>query len=96
LFTVRCRGHKDKIFVIKWNPFDATKLVTVGIKHIKFWAQTGACSIVSLASNMHFIPFVKLTHTDVTVLSFQLFNPLARKFCHFSVSVKTQEDLTHN
>ncbi|KAK7103893.1 echinoderm microtubule-associated protein-like 6 [Littorina saxatilis] len=35
------RGHKDKIFVIKWNPFDATKLVTVGVKHIKFWNQTG-------------------------------------------------------
>lgn len=36
-----CRGHSDKIFVIKWNPFDGTKLVTVGIKHIKFWSQTG-------------------------------------------------------
>lgn len=40
------RGHKDKIFVIKWNPFDATKLVTVGIKHIKFWNQTGRCCLV--------------------------------------------------
>ncbi|XP_071162130.1 echinoderm microtubule-associated protein-like 6 [Mytilus edulis] len=35
------RGHKDKIFVIKWNPSDNTKLVTVGVKHIKFWTQTG-------------------------------------------------------
>ncbi|GFN97686.1 echinoderm microtubule-associated protein-like 6 [Plakobranchus ocellatus] len=35
------RGHKDKIFVIKWNPLDHTKLVTVGVKHIKFWTQTG-------------------------------------------------------
>ncbi|KAI0227896.1 Echinoderm microtubule-associated protein-like 6 [Lamellibrachia satsuma] len=35
------RGHKDKIFVIKWNPHDGTKLVTVGVKHIKFWTQTG-------------------------------------------------------
>ncbi|XP_074647902.1 echinoderm microtubule-associated protein-like 6 [Tubulanus polymorphus] len=35
------RGHKDKIFVIKWNPFDHTQLVTVGIKHIKFWVQAG-------------------------------------------------------
>ena len=35
------RGHKDKIFVIKWNPFSSDQLVTVGIKHIKFWTQTG-------------------------------------------------------
>ncbi|XP_055878559.1 echinoderm microtubule-associated protein-like 6 isoform X2 [Biomphalaria glabrata] len=35
------RGHKDKIFVIKWNPFNHDKLVTVGVKHIKFWVQTG-------------------------------------------------------
>ena len=35
------RGHKDKIFVIKWNPHEANKLVTVGVKHIKFWTQTG-------------------------------------------------------
>ncbi|XP_012942464.1 echinoderm microtubule-associated protein-like 6 isoform X2 [Aplysia californica] len=35
------RGHKDKIFVIKWNPLDHSKLVTVGVKHIKFWTQTG-------------------------------------------------------
>ncbi|KAK3093757.1 hypothetical protein FSP39_019782 [Pinctada imbricata] len=35
------RGHKDKIFVIKWNPFEQSKLVTVGAKHIKFWTQTG-------------------------------------------------------
>lgn len=41
------RGHKDKIFVIKWNPFDATKLVTVGIKHIKFWNQTGGRSLMA-------------------------------------------------
>ncbi|XP_046338524.1 echinoderm microtubule-associated protein-like 6 isoform X1 [Haliotis rufescens] len=35
------RGHKDKIFVVKWNPFENSKLVTVGVKHIKFWSQTG-------------------------------------------------------
>ncbi|XP_033122529.1 echinoderm microtubule-associated protein-like 6 [Anneissia japonica] len=35
------RGHKDKIFVIKWNPYIHDKLVTVGVKHIKFWNQTG-------------------------------------------------------
>ena len=35
------RGHGDKIFMICWDPFDTDKLVTVGIKHIKFWSQVG-------------------------------------------------------
>ena len=35
------RGHKDKIFEIKWDPNIPDLLVTVGMKHIKFWTQTG-------------------------------------------------------
>uniref|UniRef100_UPI00398E636F echinoderm microtubule-associated protein-like 6 isoform X3 n=1 Tax=Pristiophorus japonicus TaxID=55135 RepID=UPI00398E636F len=35
------RGHKDKIFVVKCNPQHIDKLVTVGIKHIKFWQHAG-------------------------------------------------------
>lgn len=35
------RGHKDKIFVVKWDPHNAERLVTAGMKHIKFWTQTG-------------------------------------------------------
>ncbi|NWU55111.1 EMAL6 protein, partial [Dromas ardeola] len=35
------RGHKDKIFVVKCNPHHVDKLVTAGMKHIKFWQQTG-------------------------------------------------------
>lgn len=35
------RGHKDKIFGIKWNPHNHDQVVTVGVKHIKFWTQTG-------------------------------------------------------
>ncbi|XP_032508137.1 echinoderm microtubule-associated protein-like 6 [Phocoena sinus] len=35
------RGHKDKIFVVKCNPHHVDRLVTVGIKHIKFWQQAG-------------------------------------------------------
>uniref|UniRef100_A0AAX7TW25 EMAP like 6 n=1 Tax=Astatotilapia calliptera TaxID=8154 RepID=A0AAX7TW25_ASTCA len=35
------RGHKDKIFVVKCNPMVTDKLVTVGIKHIKFWQLAG-------------------------------------------------------
>ncbi|GCB64382.1 hypothetical protein scyTo_0011737, partial [Scyliorhinus torazame] len=35
------RGHKDKIFVVKCNPHHVDKLVTVGIKHIKFWQHAG-------------------------------------------------------
>ncbi|KAF4802612.1 hypothetical protein TURU_023792 [Turdus rufiventris] len=34
------RGHKDKIFVVKCNPHHVDRLVTVGMKHIKFWQQT--------------------------------------------------------
>jgi WD40 repeat protein len=37
--TVRC--HKDRVFNIKFNPHDSSKLVSVGIKHIKFWTWTG-------------------------------------------------------
>ena len=39
--NVHRRGHKDKIFVIKWNPQNPDLLVTAGMKHIKFWTQTG-------------------------------------------------------
>uniref|UniRef100_A0A3Q1BB23 HELP domain-containing protein n=1 Tax=Amphiprion ocellaris TaxID=80972 RepID=A0A3Q1BB23_AMPOC len=35
------RGHKEKIFVVKCNPLLMDKLVTVGIKHIKFWQHAG-------------------------------------------------------
>ena len=35
------RGHKDKIFMISWNPHVAEQLVTVGVKHIKFWNRAG-------------------------------------------------------
>uniref|UniRef100_A0A3B4GUS1 EMAP like 6 n=1 Tax=Pundamilia nyererei TaxID=303518 RepID=A0A3B4GUS1_9CICH len=35
------RGHKDKIFVVKCNPMVTDKLVTVGIKHMKFWQLAG-------------------------------------------------------
>ena len=35
------RGNKEKIFCIKWNPHAGDKLVTIGVKHIKFWSQVG-------------------------------------------------------
>ncbi|XP_031434832.1 echinoderm microtubule-associated protein-like 6 isoform X2 [Clupea harengus] len=35
------RGHKDKLFVVKCNPLLMDKLVTVGMKHIKFWQLAG-------------------------------------------------------
>ncbi|XP_008295351.1 echinoderm microtubule-associated protein-like 6 [Stegastes partitus] len=35
------RGHKEKMFVVKCNPLLMDKLVTVGIKHIKFWQHAG-------------------------------------------------------
>jgi WD40 repeat protein len=35
------RGHKDKIYVLEWNPFNNNYFVTVGEKHIKFWTHNG-------------------------------------------------------
>ncbi|XP_041920805.1 echinoderm microtubule-associated protein-like 6 isoform X3 [Alosa alosa] len=35
------RGHKDKLFVVKCSPLLMDKLVTVGMKHIKFWQIAG-------------------------------------------------------
>ena len=35
-------GHKDRIFMIRWNVFEIGQLVTVGVKHIKFWVRVGA------------------------------------------------------
>ncbi|XP_047191015.1 echinoderm microtubule-associated protein-like 6 isoform X1 [Scophthalmus maximus] len=34
-------GHKEKIFVVKCHPVLMDRLVTVGIKHIKFWQHAG-------------------------------------------------------
>ena len=39
------RGHKDKIFMIKWDPHSQDQLVTVGVKHIKFWTQAGKMDV---------------------------------------------------
>ncbi|CAB4035433.1 echinoderm microtubule-associated -like 6 [Paramuricea clavata] len=36
------RGHKDKIYVLEWNPFNNNYFVTVGEKHIKFWTHNGS------------------------------------------------------
>uniref|UniRef100_A0A8I3NA01 EMAP like 5 n=1 Tax=Canis lupus familiaris TaxID=9615 RepID=A0A8I3NA01_CANLF len=35
------RGSKDKIFVVKMNPYVPDKLITAGIKHVKFWRRAG-------------------------------------------------------
>ena len=35
------RGHKDVIYNLEWNPYDVNKLVSVGVKHIKFWTLNG-------------------------------------------------------
>ena len=35
------RGHKDKIFMLQWNPASGDHMITVGVKHIKFWTQAG-------------------------------------------------------
>uniref|UniRef100_A0A673LU81 Echinoderm microtubule-associated protein-like 5 n=1 Tax=Sinocyclocheilus rhinocerous TaxID=307959 RepID=A0A673LU81_9TELE len=35
------RGSKDKIFVIKINPYMPDKLITAGVKQMKFWHRAG-------------------------------------------------------
>ncbi|EHB11852.1 Echinoderm microtubule-associated protein-like 5, partial [Heterocephalus glaber] len=35
------RGSKDKIFIVKMNPYVPDKLITAGIKHMKFWRRAG-------------------------------------------------------
>lgn len=35
------RGAKDKIFDAKFNPLDRTKILTCGVRFIKFWQHTG-------------------------------------------------------
>uniref|UniRef100_A0A4W4FP77 HELP domain-containing protein n=1 Tax=Electrophorus electricus TaxID=8005 RepID=A0A4W4FP77_ELEEL len=34
-------GHSDRIFDITWDPFQQNRLVSCGVKHIKFWAICG-------------------------------------------------------
>ena len=36
------RGHKDKIFDVRWDPNEDGRFVTVGMKHIKFWKKVGS------------------------------------------------------
>lgn len=47
-FVILCnwlfRGSKDKIFVVKINPYLPDKLVTAGVKHMKFWHKAGKTS----------------------------------------------------
>lgn len=35
------RAHKDKIFELRWDSNHVDKLVTVGVRHLKFWTQAG-------------------------------------------------------
>ena len=58
LFFIR-RGHKDVIYNLEWNPYDVNKLVSVGVKHIKFWTLNGKFAWGYLAVPEH---FVKLVH----------------------------------
>lgn len=40
-FVIFFRGSKDKIFVVKINPYLPDKLITAGVKHMKFWHKAG-------------------------------------------------------
>ncbi|KAK7903892.1 hypothetical protein WMY93_016499 [Mugilogobius chulae] len=45
------RGSKDKIFVVKINPYLPDKLITAGVKHIKFWHKAGG-GLIGRKGNM--------------------------------------------
>ncbi|MEQ2255440.1 Echinoderm microtubule-associated protein-like 5, partial [Ilyodon furcidens] len=45
------RGSKDKIFVIKINPYLPDKLITAGVKHMKFWHKVGG-GLIGRKGNM--------------------------------------------
>lgn len=49
------RGSKDKIFVVKINPYLPDKLITAGVKHMKFWHKAG---------KTHRLFFLLLTSSD--------------------------------
>ncbi|KAG8014924.1 Echinoderm microtubule-associated protein-like 6 [Nibea albiflora] len=34
-------GHSDRIFDVAWDPFQPSRLVSCGVKHIKFWTLCG-------------------------------------------------------
>ncbi|XP_053700273.1 echinoderm microtubule-associated protein-like 5 [Synchiropus splendidus] len=45
------RGSKDKIFVVKINPYVPDKLITAGVKHMKFWHKAGG-GLIGRKGNM--------------------------------------------
>lgn len=52
------RGSKDKIFVVKINPYMPDKLITAGVKHMKFWHKAGkAKHFVLLLMHIKFLNF---------------------------------------
>ena len=56
-------GHKDRIFMIRWNPFIQGQLVTVGVRHIKFWTRIGK----SMESNRGILPKDKRNTTLLAI-----------------------------
>ncbi|KAJ3613029.1 hypothetical protein NHX12_019285 [Muraenolepis orangiensis] len=44
-------GSKDKIFVVKINPYMPDKLITAGVKHMKFWHKAGG-GLIGRKGNM--------------------------------------------
>ena len=63
-------GHKDRIFMIRWNPFNPSQLVTVGVKHIKFWTRVGK----SMESKRGILPKDK-KNTTILAITFSHAEP---------------------
>jgi len=43
------------IYNLEWNPYDVDKLVSVGVKHIKFWTLNGMQLFRVLKNNLKYI-----------------------------------------
>ncbi|KAI6648377.1 Echinoderm microtubule-associated protein-like 6 [Oopsacas minuta] len=56
-------GHKDRIFMIRWNPYQDGQLVTVGVKHLKFWNRVGS----TMKSNRGILPKDKKNTTLLSI-----------------------------
>ena len=35
------RGHSEKVFDLAFDPTNPHKLMTVGVRHIRFWTRSG-------------------------------------------------------
>lgn len=68
------RGSKDKIFVIKINPYMPDKLITAGVKHIKFWHRAGKSMARSILIQIYLKMVLSFQNDLHTIVFFKVFS----------------------